>query len=181
MGLTNLLLAEKGFNAELLEIIRYISIIFGGLVILYAIYLGYLMATASDAGSRAEAKKRVINALGIVLIIVALVGMLAVMDANTGTVTTTGYTIEVSADPIVNGSTLTVGFDEKNFVKPSDFNDVSKKVEFTIISGTGWVVANKDGTGTVTKKEGEEPSTSITIVLKYNGEELARRTISAKP
>jgi hypothetical protein len=86
---TNLFLDEEktaaegtGFNNELLEIIKNISLIFGGLVILYALYLGYMMATASDASKRAEAKNRVLNSIAIILIIVALVGLLSIIEVK---------------------------------------------------------------------------------------------------
>jgi len=71
------------FALQLLAVLGYATNIFGSLVILYALYLGYIMITASDAAKQAEAKKRIINALSVVVILVVLCVMLAAIGART--------------------------------------------------------------------------------------------------
>jgi hypothetical protein len=87
--LMNLLLAdgddallETGISQSLLQIVSYISLTFGGVVIIWALYLGFKMATASDTSKRAEAKSRIIKAISAILIIVALISLLQVIKVR---------------------------------------------------------------------------------------------------
>ena len=77
-----ILLAEgegDKFAAELLTIISYISMAIGAVFALWAIYLWFLMATASNAEKRNKVKERIVKALSGLFIIAVLVLMLQVM------------------------------------------------------------------------------------------------------
>ena len=166
MEFNNLLLAEKTFNEDLLEIISYIAIIFGGLVTLYALYLAYAMATASDAGRRAEAKKRVINSIAIVLILIALVGMLKIMDTKTTTVSATGYEMKISG----SGTSYTLDFQLASGVANNATNNAELKkaknaASFTVVSGEGWVI--RGSAGGPWKLEYEGSGTPPSVSIKY--------------
>lgn len=77
------------FLTGLLDVIGYIALGIGAIVALYAFFLFYVMATASNEEKRRTAKKRVFNAVASMLIIVALFSLIQVLEiqyagVNTG-------------------------------------------------------------------------------------------------
>ena len=68
------------FAQDLIFIIQMVFIGIGALVLPFAIYLGFQMAYAADEGKRRETKKRLINILVSLLIIILLQGLLAVIS-----------------------------------------------------------------------------------------------------
>ena len=74
MGMTKQLLADSGatFMAELKWLVVILVSIAGALCVLYAVYIGYLFATATDEGKRRAAKSRFIKVLSSALVIVAM-------------------------------------------------------------------------------------------------------------
>ena len=83
MGImTQLLYTGEEFIAELSNILVWIISIVGVLMVLYAVYIGYLFATATDEGKRRAAKSRLFKILSSVLIVYALAACLKVIDVN---------------------------------------------------------------------------------------------------
>lgn len=83
MGITTqLLYTGEEFIAELSNILVWIISIVGVLMVLYAVYIGYLFATATDEGKRRAAKSRLFKILSSVLIVYALAACLKVIDVN---------------------------------------------------------------------------------------------------
>ena len=83
MGITiQLLYTGEEFIAELSNILVWIISIVGVLMVLYAVYIGYLFATATDEGKRRAAKSRLFKILSSVLIIYALAACIKVIDVN---------------------------------------------------------------------------------------------------
>lgn len=83
MGMLKQLLAEDSgtkFMSELKWLVVILMSIAGSLCILYAIYIGYLFATATDDGKRRAAKDRLIKVISSGLIIFALATCLNVID-----------------------------------------------------------------------------------------------------
>ena len=67
------------FMDELGEIVIILVTVAGSLMVLYAVYIGYLFATATDAGRRKAAKDRLFKVLSSALIIYALAASLSVI------------------------------------------------------------------------------------------------------
>jgi hypothetical protein len=178
-GFNNLLLAD--FNEELLQIIAYIALAFGGLVVLYAMYLGFLMATASDAGKRAEAKRRVLNAIAIVIILIALVGLLRVINTQTGSVyeyeiQASGWTLSVvvaSNVPSADRAALT----EK-------LNNMKSGLKFEFATpANGWTISTEAGKGIIREDPNvakADRATSVSVKCTYNGSVLTQTTSPIK-
>ncbi|MBO5229437.1 MAG: hypothetical protein J6B20_01410 [Clostridia bacterium] len=83
MGITTqLLYTGEEFIAELSEILVWIISIVGVLMVLYAVYIGYLFATATDEGKRRAAKSRLFKILSSVLIIYALAACIKVINVS---------------------------------------------------------------------------------------------------
>ncbi len=79
---TNLLLTESTLVEDLFSVLSIIGGAVVGLIVLYAVYLFFLMGTASDAEKRRKAKSRVIKAFSSIFIIVILMMMLSVIDVT---------------------------------------------------------------------------------------------------
>ena len=88
MGMTAQLLAYTGaqFMKELGNIVVMIVSIAAALMTLYAVYIGFLFATASDANKRKAAKDRLIKTVASALIVIALSAVLGVINVNFNTV-----------------------------------------------------------------------------------------------
>lgn len=83
MGImTQLLYTGEDFIAELSNILVWIISIVGVLMVLYAVYIGYLFATATDESKRRAAKSRLFKILSSVLIVYALAACIKVIDVN---------------------------------------------------------------------------------------------------
>ncbi|MCQ2382081.1 MAG: pilin [Clostridia bacterium] len=86
MGMTAQLLAGEytgtQFMKELGNLVVVIVSIAGALMTLYAVYIGYLFASASDANKRKAAKTRLIKVIASSLIIVGLASVLSVINVN---------------------------------------------------------------------------------------------------
>ncbi|MBQ7973829.1 MAG: hypothetical protein IJ295_02635 [Clostridia bacterium] len=87
MGMMAQLLAEEEYTGaqfikELSWLITIIISIAGALMTLYAVYIGYLFATASDEGKRKAAKNRLIKILSSALIIFALASCISVINVT---------------------------------------------------------------------------------------------------
>lgn len=86
MGMITQLLAEEYTGAQFIKelswLITIIISIAGALMTLYAVYIGYLFATASDEGKRKAAKNRLIKILSSVLIIFALASCISVINVT---------------------------------------------------------------------------------------------------
>jgi len=82
--------AETILASGLLQVISYAAMGIGAIFILYAIYLGFVMMTASDADKRHKAKDRVIKAFAAIFIIVVLVILLQVIAGKTSFGDSTG-------------------------------------------------------------------------------------------
>ena len=87
MGMLSQLLA--GVNdggTEFVDGLKWLVVVLvsiaGSLCIIYAIYIGYLFATATDDGKRRAAKERLIKVLSSLLIIFALAMCLTVIDVR---------------------------------------------------------------------------------------------------
>lgn len=83
MNTITLLLADytgEMFQTDLLQLISYIAMFVGVLMTLYAVYIAYLFATASDDGKRRSAKARLIKVLASVLIVAGLVSIIQMLD-----------------------------------------------------------------------------------------------------
>ncbi|MBS7400917.1 MAG: hypothetical protein KIG16_00175 [Eubacteriales bacterium] len=83
MGMTTQLLAAytgQQFIKDLSWIVVIVVSIAGALSTLYAVYIFYLFMTASDPTKRKAAKDRLIKVFSSTIIIVALAGVLAVLD-----------------------------------------------------------------------------------------------------
>ena len=86
------LLTEKStytgekFIADLGTLVIWIVSIAGALMTLYAVYIGYLFATASDETKRKAAKERLIKTIASSLIVIALASILSVIKVTFDTV-----------------------------------------------------------------------------------------------
>ena len=78
------LLAANAFQDELLRILAIIFMFVGAVIGFWAMYLGFKMASASDEGKRKEAKKRLINSIVSMVLIIILAGMLFGINFMTG-------------------------------------------------------------------------------------------------
>lgn len=90
MGMTALLLVEKGYTGaqfmqQLGDIVVWITSIAGAMMVLYAVYIAFLFATASDANKRKAARERLIKTVASALIIIALASVLAVIKVTFNT------------------------------------------------------------------------------------------------
>lgn len=89
MGITAQLLegyTGTKFMQELGWLVVVIVSIAGALMTLYAVYIGFLFATASDANKRKAAKDRLIKTVASALIVIALSAVLGVINVNFNTV-----------------------------------------------------------------------------------------------
>ncbi len=112
MGMKTLLLYEgKDFIAELSNIVIWLVSIAGALMTLYAVYIGYLFATASDESKRKNAKSRLIKIISSVFIVYALAATLGVIKVE--------FTdIEKSANKEeINTDWSTVEFEYRGYVE----------------------------------------------------------------
>ena len=80
----NYLLGANSLQYELLRIIGFIGMFVGAVIGFWAMYLGFKMASASDEGKRKEAKKRLINSIVSMVLIIILAGMLFGINFMTG-------------------------------------------------------------------------------------------------
>ena len=102
-GIARLLLkADNGgaeFRKGLFQVLTWIIAVVGSLLILYAVYLFFAMATADNEDKRRKARQRVVKIFSSVFIIIALIFALQAIDLvitpvdiegekNTGTTTT---------------------------------------------------------------------------------------------
>lgn len=79
-AMVNLLLAD--FVQGLLNVMLLVMSIADTVLIVYAVYLFFMMATASTEDKRRKVKKRIFTALSSIFIIIALVSTLAVIKVN---------------------------------------------------------------------------------------------------
>jgi len=87
MGMLSQLLTEvNDGGTKFVDGLKWLVVVLvsiaGSLCILYAIYIGYLFATATDDGKRRAAKDRLIKVLSSLLIIFALAMCLTVIDVK---------------------------------------------------------------------------------------------------
>ncbi len=85
MGLTSQLLAEytgKNFMSDLGNLVVVIVSVAGALMTLYAIYIAYLFATASDPTKRKAARERLVKTVASTLIIIGLASVIAVINVH---------------------------------------------------------------------------------------------------
>ena len=104
MGMLKQLLAEDSgtkFMSELKWLVVILMSIAGSLCILYAIYIGYLFATATDEGKRRAAKNRLFKVISSGLILVALAFCLNVIDLKFET-PNNGESSNGGDDPLAN-------------------------------------------------------------------------------
>ncbi|MDR1917930.1 MAG: pilin [Christensenellaceae bacterium] len=173
VNMTTQLLA---FNDDLLSVVGYIATAFGGLFILYAVYLGILMATASDANKQAEAKRRIINAISMIVILICLITLLSIMEPKINTVGGGGITISVTGSGSSWTVTMNGGNDEERANAQLCFLDGSTEMKSTMGGQqvTIWsITPTQEGstTWTVTRNSGASQtlSTQAIIILKVNG------------
>ena len=108
MGMLKQLLAEDSgakFMSELKWLVVILISIAGSLCILYAIYIGYLFATATDEGKRRTAKNRLFKVISSGLILVALAFCLNVIDLKFST-PDNGESSSGEDDPLANKEQL---------------------------------------------------------------------------
>ena len=74
--------AGPAFIEGLYQLVLWILLIAGTLFTLYAVYIGYLFATASDEGKRKAAKTRLMKVLSSALIIYALTTSIKLIEIN---------------------------------------------------------------------------------------------------
>lgn len=87
MGMkSQLLYTGNEFMADLSNIVIWLVSIAGVLMTLYAVYIGYLFATASDEGKRKTAKSRLIKLISTIFIVYALAATLNVIKVTFTTV-----------------------------------------------------------------------------------------------
>ena len=86
MGAFDILLLGAGDNFVngLLSVLSWIFAAIGGVFLLWALYLAFLMANASDGDKRRKAKERMFKGISVLLITVALVGLLQIINVNLG-------------------------------------------------------------------------------------------------
>lgn len=83
MGMkSQLLYTGNEFMADLSNIVIWLVSIAGALMTLYAVYIGYLFATASDEGKRKTAKSRLIKLISTIFIVYALAATLNVIKVT---------------------------------------------------------------------------------------------------
>ena len=70
------------FMSELGDLVVWIVSIAGVLMVLYAVYIGYLFATATDASKRKAARERLLKTIASSLIIIALATVLSVINVT---------------------------------------------------------------------------------------------------
>ena len=70
------------FMTDLRWLVTILVTIAGALMTLYAVYIGYLFATASDEGKRRAAKTRLMKVLGSALIVFAMAAILGMLNVN---------------------------------------------------------------------------------------------------
>lgn len=85
MGMIAQLLEGKAYTGtQFMTDLRWLTLILvsiaGALMTLYAVYIGYLFATATDEGKRRAAKNRLFKVLGSALIIFAMAAVLKTLD-----------------------------------------------------------------------------------------------------
>jgi hypothetical protein len=166
-NITSLLLA---FNNDLIQIVAYISMVFGGLVIIYALYLGFLMATASDASKRAEAKRRVINSISIILILVALISLLQILKVQTEP---KGWVIEGVESGGPTEWHLSLAW--KGVGAPGDADTIKTNARFSqVTTYNNWDCRPE---GLVRRISMSIPPNQVTIQCQYDGITLARATL----
>lgn len=85
LGMMALLLSDNAgatFKQNAITIVFWIVTIAGSLLTVYAIYIGYLFATATDASKRTAAKTRLMKIFSSALCIYALAACLKVIEVN---------------------------------------------------------------------------------------------------
>lgn len=118
-AMLNLLLADD-FVGGLLNILSLIMMIADAALVAYAVYMFFMMMTASDEGKRRNVKKHFFNTLSSILIILALIGTLSVIKVNItqveqdtsgggGAVGTLGGTVQCAPMYISKGQRLPDG------------------------------------------------------------------------
>lgn len=162
------------FKSGLMDIISLIFTALGILMVLYAVYLFFLMATASDESKRRSAKSRVVKTFASVLIVVALIGMLQGLKITITTpkVNNPSGGGTVTADPFLGGTVqpaavLNISFekydatgDEYFYQNPDVMDNTTKTnmrylgIRITIKPGEVTLNANAQKTYTVTKVTG---------------------------
>lgn len=114
MGMLSQLLAEvKAGGTEFVDGLKWLVVVLvsiaGSLCILYAIYIGYLFATATDDGKRRAAKDRLIKVISSGLIIFALAMCLTVIDVNFSKPVADGREEETENEDLLEGMTGATG------------------------------------------------------------------------
>jgi len=133
MGMTNQLLADSGatFMAELKWLVVILVSIAGALCVLYAVYIGYLFATATDEGKRRAAKSRFIKVLSSALIIVAMAFALNAINLRFDTPDNGGNGTD--PDNLLDGvQQAGTGFIYNKYDTPKIWIQAEKQVEVTI-------------------------------------------------
>jgi cell wall-associated NlpC family hydrolase len=78
--LTLLAQGQNRFQDNLLEVVMWIFVVIGAIIVPFAIYLGFKLANASDENKRRDAKTHFINVLVSFIIIMILVAVMATID-----------------------------------------------------------------------------------------------------
>ena len=70
----------EDLSGGVLRVLSYIFMVVGAVGVVYAVYLGFLLAKATDESKRSQAKKRIFNVISGLLIIVILTGVIVAFD-----------------------------------------------------------------------------------------------------
>ncbi len=144
MGMISQLLADsadsytgKKFMEQLLEFVQYLAAAVSAGLILYAVYIGYLFATASDANKRKAAKDRLVKAVASCLIVIALTSVLVVVGQNLSFTTVKRQESHNTYSRYQYGSQPTIMFSWNSNVGGGSFHQVDGlvKIEPKLISG----------------------------------------------
>ncbi|MBO4726652.1 MAG: hypothetical protein J5598_03585 [Clostridia bacterium] len=83
---TQLLYSGSDFMKDLGWLTTIIVSLAGALMVLYAVYIGFLFATASDANRRKAARERLIKVMASAFIIIALAALLGAINVRFNTI-----------------------------------------------------------------------------------------------
>ena len=134
MGFTNQFLADGG--AEFLSGLKWLIVVLvsiaGSFCVIYAVYIGYLFATATDDGKRRAAKNRLIKVVSSGLIIVGLALCMNAIDVTFSSPVTENNNNE--DDPFSGLEQVSAPFGYKTDTDPDNAIKIeqNKDVEFVV-------------------------------------------------
>ena len=144
MGMLSQLLAEvNDGGTEFVDGLKWLVVVLvsvaGSLCILYAIYIGYLFATATDDGKRRAAKDRLIKVISSGLIIFALAMCLTVIDVNFSKPVADGREETEENEDLLEGMTgATGGFFYSYYERPKMWITTNEVKTVTIDAANLW-------------------------------------------